>query len=348
MGIMLPDSRELSDDVLDALRVRAIKGCELGFTESDIGELLGVARETVCRWWSAYRDGGSDALPGDRTGRPLGSGRMLSDDQAQRVQQIIDAKTPEQMGIPAALWNRRAVRDLIEKECGVLLAVRTVGQYLKRWGYTSKKPQRHSRNQDPEEVRKWLDETYPELEKQAEKENAEIFWCDETGAAADASTATGYAREGQPAKIEVPDAHIRMNQISAISNTGEVRFMTYSQTMTAALFVVFLERLLRSTTGKIILIADSLSAHRAKVVDEWVAAHADRLEMAFLPGYSPELNVDEYLNNDMKGRLGNQPLPNSTGELRLRIQEFMRKLAHFPEHVQNYFQNPFAQYAGAN
>ena len=270
---------------------------------------------------------------------------MLSDTQAQQIQSILDTRNPEQMGIPAALWNRRAVRDLIHRECGVLLAVRTVGEYLKRWGYTSKRPQRHARDQDPEEVQEWLEKTYPELEKRAEEENAEIFWCDETGAVADAYSGCGYAREGEPATIEVPDSHLRVNTIAAVSNSGSVRFMTYSRTMTAALFVVFLERLLRSTAGKVILIVDRLKAHQAAAVTDWVAAHADRLELVYLPRYAPERNVEEYLNNDLKSQINDQGLPHSRDELRSRIQRFLRKLLHFPEHVRSYFQNPFVQYA---
>ncbi len=61
MAISLPDARELSDDILEAL--------ELGFTETEVADLLGVSRETVCRWWTAYAAGGLDAIPGDRTGR---------------------------------------------------------------------------------------------------------------------------------------------------------------------------------------------------------------------------------------------------------------------------------------
>ena len=63
MAITLPDARQLSDDVLEALRLRAINGRELGFTEADLANLLGVSRETVCRWWSAYTAHGLDALP---------------------------------------------------------------------------------------------------------------------------------------------------------------------------------------------------------------------------------------------------------------------------------------------
>jgi len=118
MALTLPDSRQLSDDVLDALRLRALHGRELGYTQAQLGELLGVSRETISRWWSAYTTGGLDALPGERTGRPLGTGRMLTDTQAEYIQQILDTQTPQQKNIPAALWNRRAVRDLIQQEWG--------------------------------------------------------------------------------------------------------------------------------------------------------------------------------------------------------------------------------------
>src|SRR5512135_269655 len=70
MAISLPDARQLSDEVLQALRLRALRGCELGSTEVEIADLLGVSRETVSRWWSAYATGGQDAIPHDWTGRP--------------------------------------------------------------------------------------------------------------------------------------------------------------------------------------------------------------------------------------------------------------------------------------
>jgi transposase len=70
MAIPLPVARELSDEVLEVLRLRALHGCELGFTEAEVADLLGVRRETVCRWWTAYAQGGLDALPRERTGRP--------------------------------------------------------------------------------------------------------------------------------------------------------------------------------------------------------------------------------------------------------------------------------------
>jgi transposase len=348
MAISLPDARLLSDEVLQALRLRALRGCELGYTESQVADLLGVARETVCRWWSAYADQGLAALPQQRTGRPAGSGRTLTDAQASHLQQLLDNKAPEELGIAAPLWTRRAVRDLILHQYGITMPARTVGEYLKRWGYTRKKARRHSRDQEPEEVRQWLEETYPAIEKRAEEEDAEIQWCDETGVAADEHPGKGYAREGEPAQVEVPDSHLRVNMISTITNAGAVQFMTYKETMTAALFIVFLSRLIQAATRKIFLITDRLKAHDAAAVQTWVAEHHEQIEIFLLPRYSPELNGDEYLNNDLKGSVNAASLPHNKEELGSHISTFMQKLMQLPERVRNYFQHPCMQYAAAH
>ena len=347
MAISLPDARMLSDEVLEALRLRALRGLEFGLGEADVADMLGVSRETVSRWWSAYTKGGLDGLPHERTGRPAGSGRTLSDDQAKHLQQILDDQSPRDVGIAAPLWTRRAVRDLLHQEYGITMPVRTVGAYLKRWGYTAKRPRRHSQDQVPEEVRQWLEETYPAIEARAAAEDAEIHWCDEMGMAADEHPRCGYARQGQPATMEVPDSHIRINVISTITNAGAVRFMTYKETMTAALFIVFLSRLIRGGHKKIFLIVDRLRAHVAGAVQAWVAAHADQIELFELPRYTPERNADEYLNNDLKGNVNAGGLPNNKAELRSRIQAFLHKLVHLPEHVKRYFQHPCVQYAAA-
>src|SRR5439155_15726161 len=125
MAVSLPDARQLSDEVLEALRWRALRGCELGYTETELAELLGLARETVSRWWSAYADHGPAALPHDRTGRPVGSGRTLTDEQASHLQDLLDHHTPERLGIASPLWTRRAVRDLICQQYAITMPVRT-------------------------------------------------------------------------------------------------------------------------------------------------------------------------------------------------------------------------------
>jgi transposase len=335
----------LSDEALQVLRLRALRGIELGYSELDLADLLGVCHETISRWWTAYSTEGLGALPGDRSGRPVGTGRLLSDQQAQRIKACIDFHGPEELGIAHALWTRRAVRDLIRKEFAIDLAERTVGAYLRRWGYTSQKPGRHARKQDPDEVEQWLAETYPAIEEQAERENAEILWTDEVGVDAEHHPGCGYARRGERATMETPPPHIRVNQIAAISNEGAVRFMTYKGSLTAVVFLLFLSKLIAGASRKILLIADQLQAHKTPEVLQWLHAHQDRIEVFYLPTYAPELNPVEYLNNDLKGAVNKAGLPDNRGILHTRIVTFMDQLANVPKHVISYFLHPWVQYA---
>lgn len=345
MSIELPDARHLSDEALQVLRLRALRGIELGYSEVELADVLGVCHETISRWWSAYSADGTSALPGDRTGRPLGVGRLLSDAQAQHIQQCIDIHSPQDLGIQHTLWTRCAVGELIQKEYGMDLAERTVGQYLRRWGYTPKKPSRHGRRQDPDAVEEWLLETYPAIEVQAFRENAEILWTDEVGVAADHHPGMSYARQGERATMDVPQPHIRVNQISAISNEGTVQFMTYSGMLNATVFLQFLERLTAKTRRKILLIADRLPAHKTAEVETWLAEHTSQIEIFYLPAYSPEMNPVEYLNNDMKATVNEAGLPENRSVLKIRLEKFMNKLATVPSHVISYFLHPWAQYA---
>ena len=147
--------------------------------------------------------------------------------------------------------------------------------------------------------------------------------------------------------MEVPDRHVRVNLMSTITNQGAVRFMTSTQTMTAAVVIVLLGRLLRSTTGKLFLIVARLRVPAAAAVEAWVATQEQRLERFYLPRYAPERNADDYWTTDVKGGVNAQGLPANKPELRWRMQAFRQRLVHVPEHVRNYFCHPDVQYAAA-
>jgi transposase len=345
MAIELPDARELSDDTLQQLRLRALRGIELGYSEVALAELLGVSNVTISKWWTAYQDQGLDSLPAQRTGRPLGSGRLLSDEQAQRIRQCIDGHTPQELGLPHALWTRRAVGDLIRQELDIDLADRSVGTYLRRWGFTPKRPSRRAKRQDPDEVERWLLETYPAIERQAEREGADILWTDDVGVQADHHPGRGYAPQGERATLGVPAPHIRVNQISAISNEGAVRFLTYKGSLNAALFLGFLQKLIEGASRKVLLIADGLRAHKTPEVQAWVAKNREQIEVFYLPAYCPEMNPVEYLNNDLKGQVNAAGLPDDRPALHERVLGFMGRLSQLPRHVVSYFLHPWTQYA---
>jgi transposase len=345
MAIELPDARLLSDDVLEALRLRALRARERGLSEVEIADLLGVARETVCRWWSAYCRGGLQDLPQPRAGRPLGSGRLLSDDQAAHIRALLDGHQPKEFGIACPLWTRRAVAELIRQQCGVPLAIRTVGVYLRRWGYTPQRPARRARQQDPEAVRRWLEETYPAVVERAAAEGAEIFWCDEEGISIDDYRGRGYARPGQTPVKEVAGGHTRVNVVSAINNQGEAHFLTFAGAMDTAVFLAFLGRLVAAVGTKVFLIVDRLQVHESAEVQAWVAARRERIELIPLPKYAPERNPVEYLNNDVKAEVNAAGLPEDREGLQSNVVGFLHRLAFWPERILSYFCHPAVQYA---
>jgi transposase len=313
----------------------------------DIAAILGVREETVSRWWSQYAQVGPEALPGDRTGRPLGSGRLLSAEQEQAIQDLMDTKIPQQVGIAAALWTRQAVQSLIQLQTGLRLAIRTVGEYLERWGYTPQKPVRKAYRQDPEAVTEWLENTYPEIERRAAAEGGDIHWGDEMGVRSTCQHSRGYAHPGDTPELLVPGSRFSVNMISTITSEGKVRWMTYAGKMNAALFIVFLSRLLAGANKKIFLIVDHLSVHEAAAVEGWLVDKNEAIEVFYLPKYAPERNPDEYLNCDVKGNINTDGLPKDREELTAKLRRFMHKLSKLPARVASYFKHKHIAYAAA-
>jgi transposase len=347
MTVTLPDGRSESNEVLEALRWRAVHARELGFPVVDIAAILGVREETVSRWWSQYEHGGGEALPGDRTGRPVGSGRFLTAEQEQAIQQQMDSKSPQELGIAAALWTRKAVQDFIQQHTGRRLAIRTVGEYLGRWGYTPQRPVRKAYKQDPEKVTEWLEKTYPEIERRAAQEGGEIHWGDEVGVRSTCQHSRGYAHPGDTPELTVPGSRFSVNMISTITNEGKVRWMIYAGRMNAALFIVFLTRLVAGASKKVFLSVDNLSVHEAAAVVEWLADKKAKIEVFYLPKYAPERNPDEYLNCDLKVNINVDGLPKDREELTGKLRRFMQKLSKLPARVARYFKHKYIAYAAA-
>ena len=102
---------------------------------------------------------------------------------------IVD-KTPLQYKFKFALWNAKAIKQLIQYKFGIDLPARTVRCYMQRNSFTPQRPEKRARGQKPEKVNKWLTRNYPRIRKAANKEKAEIYWCDETGV----STRENYQR----------------------------------------------------------------------------------------------------------------------------------------------------------
>ncbi|MHB2001651.1 MAG: IS630 family transposase [Solirubrobacteraceae bacterium] len=342
------DARSLSQDAQEALRVRGVKLLQQGYTQAEVAEVCGVHVRQVQRWASRFRRGGWKALEKRKRGRSSESQMTLSAAQQAKLVEAIKSKSPEQLRIPDLLWTRSAVRELIERQCGVRLDLSTISQYLARWGFTLKRPAKQALEADPVVVEAWLSEVYPKLKARAAKERGLILWQDESGIQLRHLTPkAGYAPRGQRVVAKISGKRISTNMTSALSNSGKLHFSIFEGRFTAQLFIEFLQRLIRSYPDrKLFLICDNHSTHHAKAVKQWVADHAERIELHFLPAYSPELNPDEYLNQDVKRHMRQlHPRPTDKPFLKDTIRAFLHRRQRQPHIVTNYFQAPAVKYA---
>jgi transposase len=312
-------------------------------TQVEAARVFGVTRQAVGLWVAAWRDDGAKALKARRRGRPKGS--RLAPEEAALVRRQVIGRTPDQLALPFFLWTREAVVQLIEAEVGIKLSVWTVGRYLKSWGFTPQKPIRRAFEQNPREVREWLDESYPAIRAQALREKAEIHWGDEMGMRSDHAAGRSWGRKGQTPVIRASGKRFGCNMISTITNRGRLHFMVFTQEFRGPVFVKFFDRLLRQVRRKIFLILDGHPVHRSTLAKAWLKKNETRVRLFFLPPYSPQLNPDELLNQDVKSNAVGRRPPTDADNLMDNVRGFLRSTQRRPDHVRSYFRGRHVAYA---
>lgn len=341
-----PDARLLNPRTQNYLRQQAIRLREQGKRMIDIAAYLGVHHNTVTGWWQDYHPQGEAGLEQQQRGVKSGAGRTLAPEQEAQVQGLMLEHFPDELGIDSALWTRRVVSALIEQQYGVKMPIRTVGEYLKRWGYTPQKPLKRGDEQDPKAVQVWLEVTYPDLKERAIAEEAEIAWGDESGLRSDAQVGRGYAPKGQTPEINLSQKNRhRINFIASVSNQGLVRLMLYAGKLDSLMFIAFLERLIGQPERKLIWIVARHPVHRSHVVQDWLSKHQSEVELVFLPSYSPQLNPVEYRGGDVKQGAHSKAPSRSFDQLHHRLLSHLRKLQKLPARVRSYFRHPEIAYA---
>jgi transposase len=303
------DFRTLSNKEKYQIRKRGISLKKSGNTQKFIAEVFGVREGTVSDWVKAYKSEGLKGLKDKKRGVSSEDRKLISISQEKQIQNMITDVMPDQLKLPYALWTRKAVKELVEREFGIVVAINTMGDYLRKWGFTPQKPKKRAYEQNPKAVQKWMNEEYPAIVKKAKDENAEIHWGDETGARNSNQHGRSYAPKGKtPVKISMAK-RFSVNMISTVTNKGKVEFMIYSGSMNTDRFIEFMKQLIKGKKRKIFLILDNLRVHHSKVVKQWVEQNIESIELFYLPSYSPEKNPDEYLNCDLKYSLSDIPSP---------------------------------------
>jgi len=339
------DARKLPIPVLNERRRRAVRLRAKGMSLRAVAAEVELSVPAVLRAWRAYEGGGMTAVNVGRRGRRRGDHRVLAAAQEALIRKLICEKTPDQLKMDFALWTRQAVCQLVRERIGISLPIRTMGDYLKRWGFTPQKPIRKAYEQRPADVQRWLDTQYPEIAARAKAEGAEIHWGDETGLRSDDVRGRGYAPKGQTPVVRVSNRREGLSVISTVTNQGTVRWRVFSGAMNTDVLIDFLKRLVKGSRRKIFLIVDNLKVHHARKVKEWLAEHRDEIEVFYLPSYSPELNPDECLNADLKHAVTKRAPIRSKAHLQRAAIAHLRSLQRRPARVRSYFRHKPVRYA---
>lgn len=312
-------------------------------TQREAAELFDLSEGAVRKIWARYKKDGKRGLLNKKRGAH--GGKKINGAQAAEIRRLIKDKMPEQFKLPFGLWTREAVGQLIERRFGVELSRWQVGRYLKAWGYTPQKPISKAFEQKPENVKRWLEEEYPAIKKRAKKEKAIIYFGDETGMRSDHQAGRSYAPKGQTPVIKKTGQRFSLNMISAISNSGHLQFMIIDGRFNSGVFMDFLKRMIRYSRKKIYFVTDGHPAHKTKVLNQWLEENKKRIEVFFLPPYSPELNPQEYVNQDVKTNIIGKKRAINKAQMRDNVEKFMYYRKANKMQVQKYFQVSHVQYA---
>lgn len=340
------DARSLPAKAQEDLRRRVVDAVQKGLSQTEAARVFGVARGTVSRWMGLVERAGRRALKARRRGRPPVS--RLAPHQAATAVRTILSGCPDQLSLPFALWTREAVQELLSRKFDLQVSVWTVGRYLRAWGLTPQKPVRRAYEQNPAAVRKWLEEEYPAIRALARRFKAQIHWLDEMGLRSDHPAGRSWGRRGETPVVLGTGQRFRCNMISSITNRGRLAFMIFRQRFTARVFVNFLRRLVRltrKTRRKVFLIVDGHPVHKSRSVSRWLAEHAAQIQIFSLPSYSPELNPDELLNQDVKTNALGRVRPANVQEMMDNVRSYLRITQARPQLVKNYFRESHVQYA---
>lgn len=235
----LKDARHLSTEAQEALRYRFVNAVKNGMSKSEAARVFKVLRTAVHHWTKAATEG-AKALKARKRGRPQCS-RLLPDQAATAVR-LMDLHCPDALGVPFYLWTREAVQQFLAQRFGLSVSVWTVGRDLKKRGFTPQKPLHRAYELDPLAVKQWLENEYPQICRQAHRENAEIYWGDEMGVRSDYQAGRSYGRIGQTPIVPSTGKRFGCSMISTITNRGKLCFKLFTQRFDSAVMLDFLRR----------------------------------------------------------------------------------------------------------
>ncbi len=257
----------------------------------------------------------------------------------------VSQKNPQQMKFEFALWTREMIQKLIKDKFQIKLSLKAVGRLLAQLGLTCQKPLYKAIQKDESLVKKWLKKIYPQIKSRASNEKADIYFGDAAHIRSDRHAGKTWGIRGVTPVVETSGARFSFSLISAISAQGLMRFMVREGGVNSAVFIEFLKRLVAGAKRKVFLIVDNGSSHISKMTKAFVASVSDKLELFYLPPYSPELNPDELVWNHLKNHTVGRSTVVDKADFKKQVTKSMRSLQNNKKKIRSFYQKKSLKYA---
>ena len=331
----------LAEEARYQKRKLVIEAIQQGEPPTRVARALKLPLRTVFHWLERYRHGGYDALrEGKRSGRP----RKVNATVLQWLYQAITLGDPRQYQFEYCLWTLGIVRTMLRRCHGIELSKSGVSRLLRHLGLSPQIPQYKSYRQDPQELRRYLEQRFPAVVREARRTGAVIYFVDEAAVRADAHRGTTWAPVGEPPVVADSGDRFGLRLISAVSPRGDLKFAAFEGYMTSERFVAFLKQLRADTGQPIIVIADNAKYHKEGVAKQYLRPTAEGIRVEPLPTYSPELNPDEQVWNHLKRRLG-KVFIESKAQMKQEVRNILFSIQRSVNLVLSFFQLKDTQYA---
>jgi len=220
----------------------------------------------------------------------------LSPEQLYELGQIVK-EGPEEGGFDTGMWSASLLRSLIKSLFGVKYSVSHVQRLLHKLGFSVQKPSQLSSKADEDRRKDWIENELPEIQEKASAERAALIHGDEASFQQSGSVTQTWALKGQGCEVMTFPTRKSVKAFGAVrlGNTPKWHFR-FAEKFNGESFIEFLEQLVRQySEPKIYFITDNASYHKSPPVKKWLSDHRERIEIHYLPPYSPDFNAVEYV-----------------------------------------------------
>lgn len=204
------DLRKLNASEKQQVRSQVVRLKKMGKTGKEIEEIVGVRQNRISGIWTSYQQQGASSLKPKITGRKNSGGMTLTEKESRKIRQVIISKAPNQLKMVGYLWTLAKISHHIEKNYCKNVSVRSVSNYMKRWGLTCQRPTKRAWERDVVRIVRFKKEEYPAIAARAKAENVVIYWGDETGVSNRENFERGFAKKGHPHNAAIMPVSIVM------------------------------------------------------------------------------------------------------------------------------------------